>query len=103
MDEPQCRPPERRSWIWLAPAAALLLFANGATTVPLAAWLGPAFLLRFVRSQSPRVGVPVAYILLITVFAVVDPGKPPIPRDVEVILVEYDEAKKVFIVVPSDL
>jgi len=40
---------------------------------------------------------------LITVFAVVDPGKPPIPRDTEVILVEYDEAKKVFVVVPSDL
>ena len=40
---------------------------------------------------------------LITVFAVVDPGKPSIPRDTEVILVEYDEAKKVFIVVPSDL
>ena len=31
---------------------------------------------------------------LITVFAVVDPGKPPIPRDAEVILVEYDEALK---------
>lgn len=40
---------------------------------------------------------------LITVFAVVDPGKPSISRDTEVILVEYDEAKKVFIVVPSDL
>ena len=40
---------------------------------------------------------------LITVFAVVDPGKPSIPRNTEVILVEYDEAKKVFIVVPSDL
>src|SRR5512136_260247 len=40
---------------------------------------------------------------LITVFAVVDPGKPSILRDAEVILVEYDEAKKMFIVVPSDL
>jgi len=40
---------------------------------------------------------------LITVFAIVDPGKSSIPRDAEVILVEYDEAKKVFIVVPSDL
>jgi membrane protein implicated in regulation of membrane protease activity len=40
---------------------------------------------------------------LITVFAVVDPGKLPIPRDAEVVLVEYDEAKKVFVVVPSDL
>jgi membrane protein implicated in regulation of membrane protease activity len=40
---------------------------------------------------------------LITVFAVVDPGKPSIPRDTQVILVEYDEARKVFVVVPSDL
>ncbi len=40
---------------------------------------------------------------LITVFAVVDPGKPPIPHDTNVILVEYDEDKKRFVVVPSDL
>jgi hypothetical protein len=40
---------------------------------------------------------------LITVFAVVDPGKPPIPRDSSVVLVEYDPAKKRFVVVPSDL
>ncbi len=40
---------------------------------------------------------------LITVFAVVDPGKPSIPRDTEVILVEYDAAHKVFIIVPSDM
>jgi len=40
---------------------------------------------------------------LITVFAVVDPGKPAILRDTEVILVEYDAAKKVFIVVPSEM
>jgi hypothetical protein len=40
---------------------------------------------------------------LITVFAVVDQGKPPIPRDTEVILVEYNPAKKVFVVVPSEM
>jgi hypothetical protein len=39
---------------------------------------------------------------LITVFAKVDPGKPPIPRDSEVYLVDYDPFKKVYIVVPSD-
>lgn len=39
---------------------------------------------------------------LITVFAKVDPGKPPIPRDSEVYLVDYDAARKVYIVVPSD-
>jgi len=39
----------------------------------------------------------------IVVFAIVDAGKPHIPRDTEVILVEYDAARKVFVVVPSDL
>jgi membrane protein implicated in regulation of membrane protease activity len=39
---------------------------------------------------------------LITVFAKVDPGNPPIPRDSEVYLVDYDSSKKVYIVVPSD-
>jgi hypothetical protein len=39
---------------------------------------------------------------LITVFAVVDPGKPSIACDSEVYLVEYDPVKKVFVVVPAD-
>ncbi len=38
----------------------------------------------------------------ITVFATVDPDKPPISRDQEVLLVEYDTVKKLFIVVPWD-
>ena len=33
------------SWIWLGIAAVLLLFSNGATTIPLAAWLAPVFIL----------------------------------------------------------
>ncbi len=39
---------------------------------------------------------------LITVFAKVDPDKPPIPRDSEVYLVDYDAASKVYTVVSSD-
>ncbi|MCK6625998.1 MAG: YqiJ family protein [Anaerolineae bacterium] len=39
---------------------------------------------------------------LITVFAKVDPDKPAIPRDTEVYLVDYDAARKVYTVVPSD-
>lgn len=39
---------------------------------------------------------------LITVFAKVDPDKPVIPRNTEVYLVDYDEARKVYTVVPSD-
>lgn len=68
-----------QSWIWLATAAALLLFANGVDTIPIAAWLAPVFLLRFVRSQNLRVGVPVAYILLMAEFAFQFRGMVPLP------------------------
>jgi len=56
------------SWLWLALAAVLLLLSNGANNVPAAAWLAPVFLLRFVRQQSLKVGLPVAYIALVAAF-----------------------------------
>ena len=68
-----------RSWLWLATAAALLLFSNGANTVPLAAWLAPVFVLRFVRGQTLKVGLPVAYLLLVAAFAFQFRGMVPIP------------------------
>jgi apolipoprotein N-acyltransferase len=68
-----------RSWVWLAIAAALLLFSNGANNVPLAAWLAPVFMLRFVRRQSLKVGLPVAYVLLVAAFAFQFRGMVPIP------------------------
>lgn len=71
--------PGYEPWICLAIAAVLLLFANGADNVPLAAWLAPVFLLRFVRCQSLRVGVPIGYALLIAAFAFQFRGMVPIP------------------------
>jgi apolipoprotein N-acyltransferase len=68
-----------RSWLWLAIAAALLLFANGANTSPLAAWLAPVFMLRFVRGQSLKLALPVAYLLLAAEFAFQFRGMVPIP------------------------
>lgn len=68
-----------RSWVWLVSAAALLLFSNGANNVPLAAWLAPVLLLRFVRVQSLKVGLPVAYVLLAAAFAFQFRGMVPIP------------------------
>lgn len=68
-----------QSWIWLAAAALLLLFANGANTVPLAAWLAPVFVLRFVRILSRKLGLPVAYLLLTAAFAFQFHGMVPIP------------------------
>jgi len=44
---------DRLSYLWLAVAAALFLFAAGRWAIPLAAWLAPLFLLRFVRTQRP--------------------------------------------------
>ncbi|MGA2003536.1 MAG: hypothetical protein ABSG70_09150, partial [Terriglobales bacterium] len=54
-------PRDSRSWFWLAVAVALLVFANGVDSIPLTAWLAPLFLLRFVRTQGLKVGLPVAY------------------------------------------
>ncbi len=68
-----------RSWISLAIAGALLLFSNGARNVPLAAWFAPLFLLRFVRSQSVKIGLPIAYVLLTAAFAFQFRGMVPIP------------------------
>ena len=54
--------PSRGAWrpplalLWILPAAAMLLGANGHWIVPIAAWLAPVFLLRFVRSQGVLVG-----------------------------------------------
>jgi apolipoprotein N-acyltransferase len=70
---------QARMWIWLAVAAVLLLFANGANTIPLAAWLAPVFLLRFVRRQRAAIGLPVAYVLMMAAFAFQFRGMVPIP------------------------
>jgi apolipoprotein N-acyltransferase len=71
--------PDGRSWLWLVIAAGLLLFANGANNIWLAAWLAPLFLLRFVRRQRIWVGVPVAYLLLMATFMFQFRGMVPIP------------------------
>ena len=68
-----------RSWLWLATTAALLLFSNGAHTVSLAAWLAPVFMLRFTRGQILKVGLPVAYLLLVAAFSFQFRGMVPIP------------------------
>ena len=68
-----------RPWQCLAAAALLLAFSNGANTISLAAWLAPVFLMRFVRKQSPKVGLPVAYVLLFAAFAFQFRGMVPIP------------------------
>ena len=70
---------DSRSWLWLLIAAALLPFAGGADTIALAAWLAPVFLLRFTRTQTLKVGLPTAYVLLVAAGAFQSRGMIPIP------------------------
>ena len=68
------RTPDRLSYLWLAIAAALFLFEGGRWAIPLAAWLAPLFLLRFVRTQRPLPGLLLAWLVRSAVAAVVLQG-----------------------------
>lgn len=49
---------DRFSWAWLAVGMLLLPFTAFEAVLPLAAWLAPVFLLRFVRTQRVVIGLP---------------------------------------------
>ena len=68
------RTPDRLSYLWLAIAAALFLFYAGRWAIPLAPWLAPLFLLRFVRTQRPLPGLLLAWFVRSAVAAVVLQG-----------------------------
>lgn len=67
------------SWLCLLCSAVLLLFADGRNTIPLAAWLAPALMLRFVRTQPAWRGLPIAYSVMIVFRALAMRGMIPIP------------------------
>jgi len=50
-------PIDRLAWLWLMIGAVLIAFASLQPSLPLAAWLAPVFLLRFVRTHRTRVGL----------------------------------------------
>lgn len=52
------------SYLWLAIGIILLVFSNGIwKIIPLASWLAPVFLMRFLRTQKPGRGL---FIMMIT-------------------------------------
>jgi len=57
------------SFLWLLPAVAMLLGTHGRWMFPAAAWLAPLFLLRFARSQSTWIALPVAFAVIVPVSA----------------------------------
>lgn len=70
MDKERFPLPDRRSWLWLAAAAALLPFANGLPMVPVAAWLAPIFVVRFLRTQKAVRGLLIGYVVSTAAFFV---------------------------------
>lgn len=69
----------RKLAYWGMLAFLLLLCANGRNTIAVAAWLAPIFLLRFVRSKSPRLGLSVAWLVLSGAFIFQFRGMVPLP------------------------
>jgi len=59
------------SFLWLILAAILFFFANGRWTLPIASWLAPVFLLRFVRNKKPLPGLLIGLLMvnIISIFS----------------------------------
>jgi apolipoprotein N-acyltransferase len=66
-------------WGLLTLAGLVLLFSNGRWTIPVAAWIGPVLLVRFVRTSRPVSGVVPAFLVLSAVWAVQFRGMAPLP------------------------
>src|SRR6266516_2510287 len=72
-------PRDRLSYLWLVLAIVFLLFGTARCTIPLAAWLYPIFLLRFVRTQPLWRGIGLSLLATLLVFVFVLQGVFPIP------------------------
>jgi len=49
--------PDKLSFLWLLLAAVLMVFSNGRWIIPLAAWLAPVFMIRFLRTSKAATGL----------------------------------------------
>ena len=72
-------PRDRLSYLWLALAIVLLLFGTARWTIPLAAWLYPIFLLRFLRTQPLWRGILLVLLTIMLVLVFTLQGVFPIP------------------------
>jgi len=61
---------DRWSWLWLALGAVLLTLSTGQFRVALAAWIAPAFLIRFFRSQRAGKGYWIILLFMYIAYAI---------------------------------
>ena len=67
--------PDQQAWLWLLVGFALLPFTTIQTIIPLAAWLAPVFLLRFVRtSRRARTALPLIFLVYAVGFLIATRG-----------------------------
>ena len=87
--EASSHPRDRLSFLWLAVAVALMLFAARRWTVPLAAWLAPVFLLRFIRTQRVGWGLLFAWLARTVVSVIASRGTILYPGFLPYVLVAF--------------
>jgi apolipoprotein N-acyltransferase len=73
------KPASWETWFWLLGAGIALLFADGRCCIAPAAWIAPACLLRFTRTQPPWRGLALAYIAFFMIRGITYRGMIPIP------------------------
>ena len=66
------------SYFWLLIGTILFVFANGKWIIPVAAWLAPVFILRFVRTQKPIHGLVISLLAIMIVYVVAWRGLIPL-------------------------
>ena len=69
---------DRHSYLWLALGILFFAFGTLGWTIPLAAWLYPVFLLRFVRTQPLLRGILLMLLATVLVWEVELPGFVPL-------------------------
>ncbi len=83
---------DRWSYLWLALAALLSTFSSGRWTLPLAAWLAPVFIIRFVRTQPLWRGLLLTWAVTYVVAAITWWGLDPQPPVVHLITIALGAA-----------
>lgn len=67
------------TYLWLLIGTLLMVVANGRWIVPVAAWLAPVFLLRFMRTRKPIPGLLGTLVALIAAYVIAWRGLIPLP------------------------
>jgi apolipoprotein N-acyltransferase len=83
---------DRWTYLWLALAALFFTFSSGRWTLPIAAWLAPVFIIRFMRTQPLRRGLLLTWAVTYVVATITWWGLDPQPPIVHLILIAFGAA-----------